>query len=346
MNNSKQKSTFFGEDVKFWLGRVVSYGAQEEQASGTGSWGWRYKVRIFGAYADDEITDSDVVYATCMIPNTAGTGAAAGYKTLRISQGDTVFGFYMAPDDGFPVIIGSLGRTDATKDNPQVLSGFTSEKKPGLTGRQEANEKDGPNIPALDASTASKGSGKGKSVNTSAMSDQLGIDPDEEPKVDAIKDPPTPITDKGQEIIDSGQTSTSTKQTVADRRAARKKYEEEVEKLKESQGGVIFHDQDEKLREDILFKSRGKNSNFINQVAEKNNLNTKEVSQIITSTEREDQSVKKELLYSIGDSAQENIDYDLDTDFQITPKYLEDGVSINPKWSEERIKDQESFTLF
>ena len=43
---------------------------------------------------------------------------------------------------------------------------------------------------------------------------------------------------------------------------------------------------------------------------------------------------------------QENIDYDLDTDFQITPKYLEDGVSINPKWSEERIKDQESFTLF
>ena len=80
-----------------------------------------------------------------MIPNTAGTGAAGGYKTLRISQGDTVFGFYMAPDDGFPVIIGSLGRTDVTKDNPQVLSGFTAEKKPGLTGRQEANEKDGPN---------------------------------------------------------------------------------------------------------------------------------------------------------------------------------------------------------
>ena len=147
MNDNKQKSTFFGDDVKFWLGRVVSYSAQEEQANGTASWGWRYKVRVFGAYADDEVTDSDVVYATCMIPNTAGTGAAGGYKTLRISQGDTVFGFYMAPDDGFPVIIGSLGRTDATKDNPQVLSGFTAEKKPGLIGRQEANEKDGPNIP-------------------------------------------------------------------------------------------------------------------------------------------------------------------------------------------------------
>ena len=93
MNDNKQKSTFFGEDVKFWLGRVVSYDAQEQQASGTASWGWRYKVRVFGAYADDEITDSDVVYATCMIPNTAGTGAAGGYKTLRISQGDTVLDF-------------------------------------------------------------------------------------------------------------------------------------------------------------------------------------------------------------------------------------------------------------
>ena len=53
MDDNIQKSTFFGEDVKFWLGRVVSYDAQEEQASGTGSWGWRYKVRIYGAYADD-----------------------------------------------------------------------------------------------------------------------------------------------------------------------------------------------------------------------------------------------------------------------------------------------------
>ena len=191
---SVAKDAVFGDDVKFWLGRVVSYSAQEEQANGTASWGWRYKVRVFGAYADDEVTDSDVVYATCMIPNTAGTGAAGGYKTLRISQGDTVFGFYMAPDDGFPVIIGSLGRTDATKDNPQVLSGFTAEKKPGLIGRQEANEKDGPNIPTLDASAASKGSGKGKAVNTDAISSQLGIDPNEEPKVNAIKNPPTPKT--------------------------------------------------------------------------------------------------------------------------------------------------------
>ena len=346
MNDNKQKSTFFGEDVKFWLGRVVSYDAQEQQASGTASWGWRYKVRVFGAYADDEITDSDVVYATCMIPNTAGTGAAGGYKTLRISQGDTVFGFYMAPDDGFPVIIGSLGRTDVTKDNPQVLSGFTAEKKPGLTGRQEANEKDGPNIPVLDASTSTKGSGKGKAVNKDAISSQLGIDPDEEPQVDAIKDPPTPITKKGEEIVNSGETSNSPKQTIAEKRAARQEYEAEVEKLKESQGGVIYHDQDEKLREEILYKSRGENSDFVQRVAQNNNMNPEEVSQIITSTEREDQDAKQELLYNIGNDVQENVDYDLDTDFQITPKYQSDGVSINPKWAEERIKDQESFTLY
>ena len=84
MDDNIQKSTFFGEDVKFWLGRVVSYDAQEEQASGTGSWGWRYKVRIYGAYADDVVTDSYVVYATCIIQNTAVSREEAGYKKLII----------------------------------------------------------------------------------------------------------------------------------------------------------------------------------------------------------------------------------------------------------------------
>ena len=120
----------------------------------------------------------------------------------------------------------------------------------------------------------------------------------------------------------------------------------EVEKLKESQGGVIYHDQDEKLREEILYKSRGENSDFVQRVAQNNDMDSKEVSQIITSTEREDQDAKQELLYNIGNDVQENVDYDLDTDFQITPKYLSDGVSINPKWTEERIKDKESFTLY
>ena len=75
-------------------------------------------------------------------------------------------------------------------------------------------------------------------------------------------------------------------------------------------------------------------------------MDSEEVSQIITSTEREDQDAKQELLYNIGNDVQENVDYDLDTDFQITPKYQSDGVSINPKWAEERIKDKESFTLY
>ena len=174
----------------------------------------------------------------------------------------------------------------------------------------------------------------------------MGIDPNEEPKVNAIKNPPTPKTDKGQDIVNSGTTSTPQNQTVAERREARRKYEEEVEKLKESQGGVIYHDQDEKLREDILYKSRGENSDFVQRVAQNNDMDSEEVSQIITSTEREDQDAKQELLYNIGNDVQENVDYDLDTDFQITPKYLSDGVSINPKWAEERIKDKESLTLY
>ena len=89
-------------------------------------------------------------------------------------------------------------------------------RKPGLTGRQEANEKDGPNIPVLDASLPLKDLEKEKPVNKDAISSQLGIDPDEEPKVGAIKDPPTPKTKKGEEIVNSGETSNSPKQTIAE----------------------------------------------------------------------------------------------------------------------------------
>ena len=57
----------------------------------------------------------------------------------------------------------------------------------------------------------------------------MGIDPDEEPKVGAIKDPPTPKTTKGEEIVNSGETSNSPKQPIAEKRAARQEYEAEVE---------------------------------------------------------------------------------------------------------------------
>ena len=38
---------FFGGSPEFWIGKVVRIDQQKETSQGF-SWGWRYKVRIFG----------------------------------------------------------------------------------------------------------------------------------------------------------------------------------------------------------------------------------------------------------------------------------------------------------
>ena len=38
---------FFSDGAEFWIGKVVDIEAQKTSAQGF-SWGWRYKVRIFG----------------------------------------------------------------------------------------------------------------------------------------------------------------------------------------------------------------------------------------------------------------------------------------------------------
>ena len=59
MAKNKKPDEFFGEDTKFWMGRVVDATHQKKQIDGFG-WGWRYKVRILGAYTDDSIKDDEV----------------------------------------------------------------------------------------------------------------------------------------------------------------------------------------------------------------------------------------------------------------------------------------------
>jgi len=39
--------SFFTGGAEFWIGKVVAIDAQKQTAQGF-SWGWRYKVRIFG----------------------------------------------------------------------------------------------------------------------------------------------------------------------------------------------------------------------------------------------------------------------------------------------------------
>ena len=51
---------FFSDGAEFWIGKVVDIEAQKTSAQGF-SWGWRYKVRIFGTYSRLQRNKSRVI---------------------------------------------------------------------------------------------------------------------------------------------------------------------------------------------------------------------------------------------------------------------------------------------
>jgi len=199
MAKKKKPDEFFGEDTKFWMGRVVGVSAQKKQIDGYG-WGWRYKVRIFGSYTDQDVSDSEVHTATAMLGVSDGSGGGGRSRSLRITQGDMVFGFYMAPDEGFPVIIGVFPRTRES----ETKTGFTGAVKKGLAP-VEINEQGGAPIPVLNDNKNTKGpTNPSKTTPGDLLQKQLGIDPKQMPQLGAIPNPLKPLADRGKELIESG----------------------------------------------------------------------------------------------------------------------------------------------
>ena len=167
--------SFFKEGAEFWIGKVVAIDAQKTNAQGF-SWGWRYKVRIFGTYSNsDNIEDKDCHTAMVMLGVTDGSGGGGRTRAVRITQHDIVFGLFMAPDQNFPVIMGVLGRNKSTKTGGGkfgILSGFTKFLKRGLTENQEFNECDSVAIPKV-VENSTNGSGRGRRVNQTQL-EQMG----------------------------------------------------------------------------------------------------------------------------------------------------------------------------
>ena len=125
------KKTKYGQDgVQIWIGTVVGFDSQKEQIES--GWGWRYKVRIDGDHAagSDLIEDKELSYATCLLPTTAGSGAAYKLRSVRISQGDQVFGIRGGGRGGKPFILAVFPRTRNTKivsdGKFATLTGFSS----------------------------------------------------------------------------------------------------------------------------------------------------------------------------------------------------------------------------
>ena len=166
---------FFSDGAEFWIGKVVDIEAQKTTAQGF-SWGWRYKVRIFGTYSNsDNIEDKDCHTAMVMLGVSDGSGGAGRTRAVRITQHDIVFGLFMAPDQNFPVIMGVLGRTRKTRNfggKFGVLTGFTKNLIRGLTENQEFNECDSVNIPKV-VENSKQGDGVGREVNENQL-EQMG----------------------------------------------------------------------------------------------------------------------------------------------------------------------------
>ena len=221
--------SFFNSRLEPWIGKVVSQKAQKAQLNGMG-WGHRFKVRIMGTYSEnDNVEDKDCHTAVVMLGVTDGSGAANRMKSVKITQNDIVFGFFLSPDQNFPVITGIMGRTPAKKDcggKFGVGSGFSDELKPGGSGQNEFNDQD--NIPTQGlGNDGSTGTGKGKEVNTEKL-EKAGIDPKNQ-EVNTNVDP------KGLQNFDfSGLDQEAIKEIVNESQIASGKLKETVSSLKDT----------------------------------------------------------------------------------------------------------------
>ena len=176
--------------LESWVGTVVSYDAQKEQIEG--GWGWRYKVRIMGDNTNtDQITDQQLSYAYVLLPTTAGSGGGYKMRSVRISQGDFVYGVRGGGAGAPTMILGVFPRTrgqSSGSGNFANTSGFTGalQKTKVLSG--EFNEQTGPATPGVNIKPLSQN--KSNSPDTSVALARTGVEIDGDTDTEELFTPP------------------------------------------------------------------------------------------------------------------------------------------------------------
>ena len=187
--------------LESWVGTVVSYDSQKEQIES--GWGWRYKVRIMGDNTNtDQITDQQLSYAYVLLPTTAGSGGAFKMRSVRISQGDFVYGVRGGGSGAPTMILGVFPRTSQQSSgtgNFANASGFTGGLKKTKTLSGEFNEQKGPatpNVTPLDPKEQNLSNRPDLSENVETIgydaNDDAIIDNAEEKLTPPTTDPSTP----------------------------------------------------------------------------------------------------------------------------------------------------------
>ena len=208
------KKTKYGQDgVQIWIGTVVGFDSQKEQIES--GWGWRYKVRIDGDHAagSDLIKDDELSYATCLLPTTAGSGAAYKLRSVRISQGDTVFGVRGGGQGAPTMILGVLPRTKYTKNssgNFGMLSGFFGALKKNKTLSGEFNDQIGPATPGVTAVGPDKWN-KAIAKEPSKQIKQLGYDPNQSGEIVNVEEKLKPAVTDPNKVYKGGEKEPITK---------------------------------------------------------------------------------------------------------------------------------------
>ena len=191
---TNSKSIYGKTPLESWVGTVVSFGSQKDQVEG--GWGWRYKVRIMGDNTNtDQISDEQLSYAYVLLPTTAGSGGAYKMRSVRISQGDFVYGVRGGGAGAPTMILGVFPRTASQGSgdgNFKNLSGFYGSLD-GNTGilSGEFNEQKGPNTPgvtALDPKTQNLSNRPDPSSNL----ESVGYDPKDDKVIDDMETTLTP----------------------------------------------------------------------------------------------------------------------------------------------------------
>ena len=171
------KSNFIGRDgFRWWIGQIPPLSTMGKQTSGSG-WGNRYKVRIMGYHPANstELKDEDLPWAICMLPTTSGTGGANLSTSVKLTQGDTVFGFFLDGDDAqIPVIMGAIGHTNyKVSGEPGPFKPFTGysdqiKNNGARVVKNESNEKTSKSqkSPRLVSEEKAKAIGGGPEENT------------------------------------------------------------------------------------------------------------------------------------------------------------------------------------
>jgi hypothetical protein len=146
MEQSLLKTNFIGRDgFLWWIGQVAPESAQKDQLD-KNAWGNRRKVRIMGYHPTNEsdLSNDDLPWAQVLLSTTSGSGAGNNATNLKISPGDSVFGFFMDGDNAqLPVIIGVFGKTEEGAVPEQYSLPF----KP-FTGYTSKIKNDGTNLKA------------------------------------------------------------------------------------------------------------------------------------------------------------------------------------------------------